>query len=99
MDIYDTPHQNDIAFTPQGRLKWDQKRYDKKLHDLAEVLSHYKEHKATPDFIGLSEVENYRVIQDLISQPQLSQSDIYGNSVLVMLLYHCFSKMQIVFWS
>ena len=74
MDIHDNPNKRDNDFTPNGRYAWSKERYEKKLHDLADVISNYNGSK-TPDMLGLCEVENYQVVLDLINQPQLRDEE------------------------
>ncbi len=62
-DIYDDPKTFDEEFTPTGKKHWDKKRYDKKLNDLSWVLSNLS--SELPAIIGLSEVENRKVVEDL----------------------------------
>lgn len=69
-DILDDPFTNDDEFTPAGSKHWTEVRYRKKLSHLAEALS-----KAggedLPAFIGLAEVENRTVVEELVQQPGL----------------------------
>jgi len=62
-DIYDDPKTYDEEFTPTGKKHWDKKRYEKKLNDLSWVLSNLN--SELPAIIGLSEVENRKVVEDL----------------------------------
>ncbi|NPA45120.1 MAG: hypothetical protein GXO49_06275 [Chlorobi bacterium] len=62
-DIYDDPKTYDEEFTPTGKKHWDEKRYEKKLNDLSWVLSNLS--SELPAIIGLSEVENRKVVEDL----------------------------------
>lgn len=64
---------NDIDFTPEGSYRYTFDLYEKKLKNLAEVLSQLGTNK-TPDgpaLIGLSEVENLQVLKDLSAQDAL----------------------------
>ena len=70
-DLQDEPEKWDEEFTPAGEKKWDQKRYDKKLHDLARVLTAVNEDEL-PEIVGLCEVENKKVLQDLIGSGELA---------------------------
>ena len=74
-DTIDDPGISDGDFTPEGDKAWDEKRYHKKLTDLGKVLSSIDDEM--PVLIGLSEVENKGVIEDLIAVPAMQQSD-YG---------------------
>jgi len=65
--------------TPTGRYHWTLKRYQKKIADIASVLSEIglKERHAPPDIIGLCEVENLEVLKDLVHHLSPSDSE-YG---------------------
>ena len=72
-DTIDDPNTNDEEFTPKGTSQWDSKRYYTKLSHLAEVISQIGDEytKNGPVFIGVSEVENRAVVEDLIHTPPL----------------------------
>ncbi len=69
-DTIDSPDTFDEDFTPQGKNAWTAIRYEKKLKDLAKVLaeSHGTE---LPAVIGLCEVENRQVVDDLMRVERL----------------------------
>lgn len=72
-DTINTPGVNDIEFTPEGTNRWNTAKYTHKLKNLAEVIAQIG-NDLTPDgpaILGLSEIENRQVIEDLISQPQI----------------------------
>ena len=73
-DIFDDPRKNDDAFTPKGKKHWTQKRYSKKLDRTSEVLSEINVNEL-PEFIGLAEVENRDVLEDLINQKRLKSGN------------------------
>jgi predicted extracellular nuclease len=68
-DIVNDPQTNDDDFTPQGKLEWTEDRYKMKLNRIAEVMM--KMNSGLPDVIGLCEVENRKVLEDLIALPEL----------------------------
>jgi Endonuclease/Exonuclease/phosphatase family len=72
-DTIDDPNVDDVEFTPNGPSKWDSKRYYTKLSHLAEVISQIGDEytKNGPVFIGVSEVENRQVVEDLVHTPPL----------------------------
>lgn len=74
-DIHDTPDVNDKEFTPEGSKRWTQSRYDEKLANLANVLGEMGSdvHPLGCQIIGLSEVENRQVVQDLIDTSPLKE--------------------------
>lgn len=61
-------------FAPRGKKRWTQNKYRNKVSKIAEVLSEIgrKETREPPMIIGLAEVENSRVLTDLIRSPYLS---------------------------
>lgn len=74
----DEPNKHDEDFTPTGAYNYTELVYQKKLQNLSKVLSGlatdenslYQIHNG-PAFIGISEIENKQVIEDLINQPLL----------------------------
>ena len=72
-DTIDDPKTNDEEFTPKGTSQWTSKRYYTKLSHLAEVISQIGDEytKNGPVFIGVSEVENRAVVEDLVHTPPL----------------------------
>lgn len=71
-DIYDDPIKDDDDFTPTGYKKWDQKKYDLKLDRISDaiVLS-----QSFPAIIGLAEVENKKVLSDLLNEPEFADKN------------------------
>ncbi len=66
-DTFDDPkNEGDDDFTPNGVKEWDSKRYQKKLTDLSKAISLINGNR--PLFLGLAEVENRQVVEDLITQ-------------------------------
>jgi predicted extracellular nuclease len=72
-DTQDDPSKLDDDFTPTGFKKWTPKRYRKKIGKLSRTLSHLgvKESHRHPVLIGLAELENKKVIGDLLSASAL----------------------------
>lgn len=72
-DPSDDPNKDDEEFTPDGSNHYTEKIYRRKLHNLATVLSQIATDKI-PDgaaFFGVAEVENEKVLQDLVQEPEL----------------------------
>jgi hypothetical protein len=72
-DTLDSPATNDVDFTPGGRLRWNAGRYRSKQTNMARVISGIATDR-TPDglaLLGVSEVENRKVLEDLVAQPEL----------------------------
>lgn len=81
-NLFDTKNDTlifDDDRTPQGKDNWTLYRYQKKLTNLSKVLSEIGVDitHTSPDIIGICEVENKQVIEDLIHQPLL-QNKNYG---------------------
>lgn len=77
-NLFDTIHdagKNDYEYLPNGRNKWGKMKYEAKLHNLSRVLSELCTEKLPggPAVIGLSEVENTHVLDDLLKQPALAK--------------------------
>jgi hypothetical protein len=69
----------DEEWLPNGVQNWTGKKYKQKLENLSRVLSEIGtgENPNSPTFIGGAEIENRGVLEDLIKQPKLINSD-YG---------------------
>jgi hypothetical protein len=80
-NLFDTINNpnNDEEWLPEGAMNWTSKKYRKKLENLARVLAEIgsNENSNTPTLIGCAEIENRGVLEDLIKQPKLINSD-YG---------------------
>ena len=71
-DIYNDPETHDDEFTPEGIKKWNETKYQKKLYNLERVIFDMAAiNKEYPIVIGVSEIENRSVLEDLVSQPKL----------------------------
>jgi len=69
----DLSNWGDDEFLPGGSYRYTRDIYQKKLSNLATVISKLGT-EITPDgpaMIGTAEIENARVLQDLVSQPQI----------------------------
>ncbi|MFV0540846.1 MAG: endonuclease/exonuclease/phosphatase family protein [Aestuariibaculum sp.] len=74
-DINDDKFTNDNDFLPTSAKKWTPKRYQNKLRKLSFTISNIgkKETGKQPAIIGLAEVENASVINDLIHYKHLDE--------------------------
>lgn len=70
-DTINNQGERDVEFTPESKKNWSQKRYDKKIEDLGKVLSATAGEKV-PGLIGLCEVENRAVVEDLVRSSSLA---------------------------
>ena len=73
-DTVDEPGKSDEEFTPDGPKQWNQERYSKKVNDIAKVLSSIND-KELPEIIGLCEIENQKVLEDLVGNSQLASGE------------------------
>ena len=72
-DTLDNPDKKDEDFTPNGPYHYNSSVYTQKLHNIASTIQKIGT-DLTPDgaaIVGLVEVENNRVLNDLVSQPEL----------------------------
>ena len=74
-DTEDDPSVNDEDFLPQGRNQWTEDKYAKKLDNMAKVIAKMaKANGAFHSVLGVCEVENEKVLQDLVSHPKLADA-------------------------
>lgn len=73
-DIYDDKRIYDNEYTPNSLKKWTYPRYQNKLRKLSFAISNIgkQETGKHPAIVGLAEVENAKVVKDLINQENLS---------------------------
>lgn len=81
-NLFDTlrdPKTYDEEWTPQGAKAWTKQKYEQKIANIARVLSQIgrEENPNMPAIIGLAEVENRSVLEDLVLHPALRKED-YG---------------------
>ena len=78
-DTFDDPLQwGDDEFLPLSKRQWNLKKYNDKLEKLSEVISQLGDEDG-PEIIGLSEVENLKVVEDLFNTKKLQQ---YNYSII-----------------
>jgi predicted extracellular nuclease len=72
-DTKDSPHTLDREFTPKGKKKWGPYRYQLKIEKLGKAITRIGEDHSQlpPIFIGLAEVENSTVLDDLLKSDAL----------------------------
>lgn len=73
-DTINNKYTNDSNYTPKGKLAWDYKRYFKKLKKISYVISQIGKEASNnlPVLVGLVEVENTKVLNDLVNHKNLS---------------------------
>jgi len=64
-DSLDDPRKDDDDFTPDGKKEWSQGRYEKKIQNLSKVIQSMEGEQGLPWIIGLAEVENQEVVEEL----------------------------------
>ncbi len=76
-NLFDTipnnPEGRDEEFTPGGSRQWDGRKYRQKVHNMAYAISQFKTRFTPfgPAIIGISEIENRSVVEDVINQPEI----------------------------
>jgi hypothetical protein len=80
-DTIDTPDVNDIDFTPQGSNNWNTEKYYHKLSQLSKVIVQLGSEttKDAPAILGVAEVENRQVLEDLVNTELLKP---YGYKIV-----------------
>ena len=76
-DTEDDPKIKDEEYTPEGRNNWTQERYQHKLENLSTVIEDMGT-EVSPDgcaIIGICEVENKKVLDDLVATNKLKGRD------------------------
>lgn len=61
-DTLDHPTKNDNEFLPEAKRKWNSERYWRKIERINSVFDSL----CRPDIIGLCEIENQQVVQDIV---------------------------------
>ena len=78
-NLFDTYHddgKNDYEYLPDGANEWTEVKYEKKLHNMATVIRAMKdENKVWHAILGVSEIENRHVLEDLVSQPEIADAN------------------------
>lgn len=72
--INDPSLRNNDEFTPTGTNKWGTMKYNAKLKNMSYAISKIGVTKYTPDgvaILGVSEIENRSVLEDLVKQPSI----------------------------
>lgn len=75
-NLFDTINSNgtyDLEFSPKGARQWDGRKYWSKVHNMAYAIAQMKTANTPmgPAIIGVSEIENVTVLQDICRDPQV----------------------------
>ncbi len=73
-DTIDDPKTRDDEFTPHGAKHWTPRKYYHKIHNIAKVITAVGGWNL-PDVVGLCEIENKAVVEDIILKTHLKNSD------------------------
>ncbi len=74
-DTVDDPQTRDDEFLPDGAKQWSEERYNLKLENLARVLFDMAAaDRNFPVVIGVSEIENRTVLENLLATPKLASA-------------------------
>lgn len=78
-DVFVDHKTNNIDFLPSSAKNWTAQRYERKIHKLGSAISKigFEKINKPPMLVGLAEVENDSVLQDLIDSKDLKQYN-YG---------------------
>ncbi len=78
-NLFDTYHdegKNDYEYLPDGANEWTDAKYQKKLHNMARVIASMKEdNHQWHAILGVSEIENRHVLEDLVADPQIAEAN------------------------
>ncbi len=80
-NLFDTINNNgkyDLEFSPQGNRKWDGKKYWSKINNMAYAISQMtsKFTPMGPAVIGVSEIENRSVLEDLVKNENVKKLNL-----------------------
>ena len=78
-NLFDTYHdegKNDYEYLPDGANEWTEAKYRKKLQNMARVIADMKNDNGKwHAVLGVSEVENRHVLEDLVAEPAISDAN------------------------
>jgi len=78
-NLFDTYHddgKNDYEYLPDGGNEWTEVKYQQKLKNMAKVIAAMKEdNKQWHAVLGVSEVENRHVLEDLVAEPAIAEAN------------------------
>lgn len=75
-DTIKSPGVFDEEFTPQGPKAWNGAKYRKKIENIEQVFYNMAgSFKSYPTIIGVSEIENRNVLEDVVATPKLMRAN------------------------
>lgn len=77
-NLFDTINNNgkyDLEFSPEGKNKWDGSKYRVKINNMAYAISQMSTRTTPmgPSVIGVSEIENRSVLEDLVNADAIKE--------------------------
>lgn len=80
-NLFDTQHdagKNDFEYLPDGNMKWTDEKYHSKLSNMSQVISEMSTDMLPLGLsvLGVSEVENDHVLEDLVHQKSLETRNL-----------------------
>ena len=74
-DPFDNERKHDGDYTPNGSRKWTEKRYEEKVRKIGQAihLIGMEETHQPPLIVGLAEIENKKVLHDLVHSEFLDE--------------------------
>lgn len=80
-NLFDTINANgkfDLEFSPEGSRNWDSQKYRSKIGNMARAIASMKTDYTPlgPAIIGVAEVENRNVLDDLVKDEQIGQLNL-----------------------
>ncbi len=77
-NLFNTTHdegKNDYEYLPDGANEWTEEKYGIKLQNIARVLADIRQETGLwHTVLGLAEVENRAVVEDLVKQPAIAKA-------------------------
>ena len=78
-NLFDTYHdegKNDYQYLPDGQNEWTEAKYAKKQRNMAQVIrAMHDDNKCWHAVLGVSEIENRHVLEDLVSEPAIAEAN------------------------
>ncbi|MBQ6015696.1 MAG: endonuclease/exonuclease/phosphatase family protein [Bacteroidales bacterium] len=78
-NLFDTFHdegKNDYQYLPDGQNEWTEAKYAKKQRNMAQVIrAMHDDNKCWHAVLGVSEIENRHVLEDLVSEPAIAEAN------------------------
>ena len=78
-NLFDTYHddgKNDYEYLPDGENHWTESKYLRKQHNMASVIRSMRDDNGVwHAVLGVSEIENRHVLEDLVNQPEIAEAD------------------------